>query len=110
MPYFASFIFILEVGKESELSYICIRLIISPKKGETEKMFDLRSKVEYLVVVISEFGRQHGCTFQEAYRYLKQYKGIEFLNGSYEVEHLFSIEDAVEDLTEYCYRRGGTIV
>lgn len=73
-------------------------------------MFDLRDKVEYLVIVISEFGRQHGCTFQEAYRYLKQYKGIDFLDHSYEVEHLFSIEDAVDDLTEYCYSRGGAIV
>lgn len=72
-------------------------------------MFDLRNKVEYLVVVISEFGRQHGCTFQEAYRYLKQYKGIEFLVRSYKVEHLFSIEDAVDDLTKYCYHRGGAL-
>lgn len=73
-------------------------------------MFNLRDKVEYLVVVISEFGRQHSCTFQQAYRYLKQYKGIEFLDHSYDVEHLFSIEDAVDDLTEYCYRQGGAIV
>lgn len=68
---------------------------------------ELKDKIEYIVVVIGEFARQHKQTLQQAYGYLKQHRGIEFLDQSYEVEHLFSIEDAVDDLTEYCHRQEG---
>lgn len=71
---------------------------------------NIKDKVEYIVIVITEFARQHSFTLQQAYRYLKQYRGIEFLDKGYDVEHLFSIEDAVDDLTDYCRRQGGLCI
>lgn len=68
---------------------------------------NIKDKVEYIVIVIAEFARRHSYTLQQAYNYLKRYRGIEFLNKGYDVEHLFSIEDAVDDLTAYCQRQGG---
>lgn len=76
------------------------------KKGENEDM-NLKDKIEYIVIVISEFARQHKQPLQQAYHYLKHHRGIEFLDKSYDVEHLFSIEDAVDDLTAYCRRQEG---
>lgn len=71
---------------------------------------NIKDKVEYIVIVISEFAHKHSVTLQQAYNYLKQYRGIEFLNKGYDVEHLFSIEDAVDDVTAYCRRQGGVYV
>ncbi|MDR1005221.1 MAG: DUF3791 domain-containing protein [Prevotellaceae bacterium] len=65
----------------------------------------ITDKVEYMVIVIGEFARTHRLTTQQAYLYLKRHRGIEFLNKSYDVEHLFSIEDAVDDVSEYCQRQ-----
>lgn len=66
---------------------------------------EIKDKIEYIVIVISEFARQQKLTLQQAYNYLKQYRGIEFLDKGYDVEHLFSIEDAVDDLVAYCQRQ-----
>ncbi|MDR0895701.1 MAG: DUF3791 domain-containing protein [Prevotellaceae bacterium] len=38
--------------------------------------------------MIGEFARTHHLTTQQAYLYLKWHRGIEFLNKSYDVEHL----------------------
>lgn len=45
----------------------------------------------------------------ESFNYLRSWKGIDFLDKGYEVGHLFSIEDAVDDLTAYCKRQGGEL-
>jgi hypothetical protein len=47
----------------------------------------------------------HQLSTQQAYQYLKGHRGIELLIKGYDVEHLFSIEDAVDDVTEYCLRQ-----
>ena len=44
---------------------------------------------------------------KEAYQYLRQYRGIDFLIEFYETEHLLSIEDAVDDLIICCQNNGG---
>lgn len=71
--------------------------------------FNIKDKIEYIVICISEFARKHKLTLQQAYNYLKQCRGIEFLDKGYDVEHLYSIEDAVDDLTDYCHRQGGQL-
>lgn len=69
-----------------------------------------KSKIEYIVVCISEFANRFNLSLQQAYAYLKRYKGIDYLDEFYDVEHLFSIEDAVDDVTNMCKRNGGTLV
>lgn len=68
-----------------------------------------KSIINYIVICISEFAKQKSITAKEAYNYLKEYKGLEFLNECYEAEHTLSLNDAVEDLTEICKGNGGTI-
>ncbi len=65
--------------------------------------------LNYIVICISEFAKQKSIKTKDAYNYLKEYKGLEFLNECYEAEHTLSLNDAVEDLTEICKRNGGTI-
>ena len=73
-------------------------------------MLDKQIKIiNYIVICISEFAKYKSISTKEAYKYLKQYKGIDFLNECYEAEHTLSLNDAVSDITEICKKNGGTI-
>jgi len=65
--------------------------------------------LNYVIICIDEFAKQKKINRQEAYNYLKKYKGLEFLNECYEAEHTVSLNDAVEDLTQVCKGNGGNI-
>lgn len=65
--------------------------------------------LNYVIICIDEFAKQKKISRQEAYNYLKKYKGLEFLNECYEAEHTVSLNDAVEDLTQVCKGNGGNI-
>ena len=65
--------------------------------------------LNYIIALIAEFAKTHGLTNQQAYQYLNQYKGLDYIERFYDVEHTLSFEDAVEDVTNYCKRFGGTI-
>ena len=66
-------------------------------------------KINYIVALITEFAVTHQISTQQAYRYLQKYKGLDFVDEFYDVEHTFSFENTVEDLTAYCKRMGGTL-
>lgn len=66
--------------------------------------------IGYVVAAINEFARIHNLTVREASNYLNRYKGLDFLVDHYEVEHLLSLEDSVEDLAHVCYNQGGGII
>lgn len=70
---------------------------------------ELKNRIEFIVVCVSEFARRFKLTNQQAYAYLRRFSGIDFLNDCYEVEHTQSIECAVEDLQVLCYKKGGRI-
>ena len=46
---------------------------------------------------------------QSAFEYLYNFKGVHFLVEFYEIEHLQSIEDAVDDFVVCCQNNGGTL-
>ena len=62
--------------------------------------------INYTVICISEFAKQKSISTKDAYNYLKEYKGLEFLDECYEAEHTLSLNDAIEDLTIICKRNG----
>ncbi|MBO7572863.1 MAG: DUF3791 domain-containing protein [Bacteroidales bacterium] len=66
-------------------------------------------RINYIVALITEFAAAHHITTQQAYRYLQQYKGLDFVDKFYDVEHTYSFDNTVEDLTAYCQRMGGTL-
>ena len=63
--------------------------------------------INYIVICINEFGKKHKITSKEAYLYLRDFKGIEFLKENYEAEHTVSLDDAVDDLKQVCMNNGG---
>ncbi len=68
-----------------------------------------RNVLDYIVVCVSEFATRYDIQMQEAYQYLRQYKGIDYLREFYDVEHTLSFEDAIDDLTTICQNNGGNI-
>ena len=70
---------------------------------------EARNILEYIVVCVSEFANRHGLAQDKAYQYLRQYKGIQFLQEFYDVEHTLSFDEAVDDLTAICRKNRGML-
>ncbi|MDE7413046.1 MAG: DUF3791 domain-containing protein [Muribaculaceae bacterium] len=70
---------------------------------------EIKNRIEYIIICVSEFAKRFKLTNQQAYNYLRRFNGIDFLNEFYEVEHTQSIESAVDDLQIFCYHRGGRL-
>ena len=66
-------------------------------------------KINYFVALITEFATANQISTSQAYEYLQRYKGLDFVDRFYDVEHTFSFDNTVEDLTAYCKRMGGTL-
>lgn len=63
----------------------------------------------YAVACVNEFARSKSLTSREAYLYLFNFKGIEFIKNNYEIEHTLSFDDVIEDLTIICQKNGGLL-
>lgn len=63
--------------------------------------------IPYINACIRAFAKRFKLSVQCAFEYLCNFKGILFLVEFYEMEHLLSIEDAVDDLIVCCQNNGG---
>lgn len=70
-------------------------------------MSELKKKINYTVVCVNEFANKLHIASKEAFYYLYEYKGIEFIKEHYDIEHTLSLDDAVEDLIMICRNNGG---
>jgi hypothetical protein len=63
-----------------------------------------RHWIEYINMIIFKFASSYKLPVQEAYRYLKQYGSIDFLNEFYDVEHteksLLYCSDTVKSMSQ----------
>ena len=64
-------------------------------------------QIPYTNACIRAFGRRFSISTKEAFEYMNKYQGIAFLIEFYDIEHLQSIEDAVDDLIVCCRNNGG---
>ena len=69
----------------------------------------LEDKLAYIIAVVSEFASAYSLNTQQAYRYLNRFKGIDFVDKFYNVEHTQTFEDVVEDLAVLCRKNGGAL-
>ena len=78
---------------------------------EIQKSMNVRleNKLAYIIAVVNEFAAAFSLNPQQAYRYLDRFKGIDFVDEFYNVEHTLSFEDVVEDLAVYCRKNGGAL-
>jgi hypothetical protein len=65
--------------------------------------------LSYTVLCIKSFAKRFGLSFIEAYKYLDNYGGLQFILKHYEIEHTLSIDDAVEDMQAVCRKNGGLL-
>lgn len=78
-----------------------------------EKCMDdklVADKVEYIIACVAEFAQRFKLSNRQSYVYLRRFKGIDFLDKFYDMEHTFSIEDAVNDIMRICHRNGGALI
>jgi hypothetical protein len=68
-----------------------------------------RYEIPFLTACIQAFGRRFAMSRQAAFRYLRDHKGLAFLIEFYDVEHLQSIEETIDDLLIICRQNGGTL-
>lgn len=69
----------------------------------------IEDKIAYIIAVVNEFADAFSLNSQQAYRYLDRFKGIDFVDKFYNVEHTLSFDDVVEDLAVYCRKNGGAL-
>lgn len=63
--------------------------------------------IRYTIACIHEFAKKHLLTPREAFNYLDRFKGLAFITEHYDVEHLLSLDEAIDDLTNVCHNNGG---
>lgn len=72
-------------------------------------MSEKRKQINYTVALVSEFAKKYNMTQKQAFGYLYEYKGIEFVKENYEIEHTLSFDEAVSDCAAICRKNGGAV-
>lgn len=74
-----------------------------------EKALDKETsdKVNFMAFIIPEFAKSYKMGFQDAYRYLKKYGGMDYLNQCWWALHTDNPFWAVRDMFEVCKNNGG---
>ena len=65
-------------------------------------MSELKNKINFTVACVDEFAQKNNLSVKEAFQYLFQFKGIEFIKENYEAEHTLSFDTVLEDLGILC--------
>lgn len=71
--------------------------------------YDLRDKLEWTTIFIFEFAQKYGLTMKQAFNYLNRFKGIDFIDEHYNYVHTQSFASMIEDIAEFCRRKGGRL-
>lgn len=66
-------------------------------------------QIPFINACIRRLGERCGLPVQKAFQYLKRFQGIAFLLEFYDVLHLQSVEDTVDDMLLYCRKHGGQL-
>ena len=66
-------------------------------------------QIPYINACIRAFAKRFSISPKVAFDYLYKFKGIDFLVEFYEVEHLQSLDDTVDDLIVCCLNNGGDL-
>ncbi len=66
-------------------------------------------EIPFLTAAVHAFGERFAMTRQAAFSYLHEHKGLAFQIEFYDVEHLQSMDETIDDLIVYCQKNGGTL-
>ncbi len=68
-----------------------------------------RRIIEFMVVCINDFAEKHNLSYADAFCYLHEFGGLQFIEEFYNVEHTLSFADVQDDLTAICSKNGGSV-
>lgn len=68
-----------------------------------------KNRIGYTVALVTEFSKRFDIRQNQAYAYLKRYKGLEHFVQHYGVLHTLSFTDTIDVLTEVCINNGGQL-
>ena len=60
-------------------------------------------------MLLKLFARRYGLSGQQAYSYISQHNGVEYVEQHYNILHTLSFTDMVDSLTAFCRRNGGEL-
>ena len=61
-------------------------------------------KIEYLILLISEFAVRNDMSESDAYKYLSLCGALALCDKHYNIMHTLSVEENIETLQNYCKR------
>lgn len=64
---------------------------------------------EYLVVFVAEFAKRFGLKLTQSFNYLNQYGAMLLLEEQYGYVHTQSFESIIDEVSDYCQRKGGNL-
>lgn len=63
----------------------------------------------FITSVLYHFSKIKGISLYRAFRYLKTFKGLDYLNQFMEIERTLSYDEITDNLTLVCARNGGAL-
>ena len=69
-----------------------------------------KNRIEYISICIFQFASRFGLSIVDAISYLLDFKGIDFLEENYEIEHTLPLNDTIDALQIICARNGGEVI
>ncbi len=67
------------------------------------------NKIGFLAMIVTMFAKKHHHTEPVAYQYISKYGGDKLLVDCYGYLHTQDYEQVVEELGDYCRRKGGML-
>lgn len=67
------------------------------------------NKLRYTIALIAEFAKTFSMKDNEAFNYLKNYRGLDYLSQFYDVLHTLTFDDAIEAIANICHSHGGSL-
>ena len=71
--------------------------------------YNIRDILEYIIALVNEFAKKFSLTEIQAYRYIRMYKGVAFIEQNYGIIHTLDFNEAVDSIALYCRRNGGRL-
>lgn len=71
--------------------------------------YNIRDILEYIIALVNEFAKKFSLTEKQAYRYIRMYKGVVFIEQNYGIIHTLDFNEAVDSIALYCRRNGGRL-
>jgi hypothetical protein len=64
---------------------------------------------EFMIMSVDKFAKDKRISVKDAFKYLNERKGLDYLQEFYDIEHTLSPADTVEALTVVCGQNGGDL-